>query len=152
MQLDRIDKKIVHLLQTDSNQTNKQIALQLNLSVTATYERIKKLEKTGVIKNYVALIDHDKVHRSFTAFCHIKLAQHTKEYIRTFEKEIMELEEVSECFHVSGDYDYILKVYVEDMKAYREFMVNKLTVLRHIGSTHSIFTINTVKNSSSIAL
>ena len=152
MQLDQIDKKIVRLLQTDSNQTNKQIALQLNLSVTATYERIKKLEKEGVIKKYVALIDHDKVNRSFTAFCHIKLAQHTKEYITTFEKEILELEEVSECFHVSGDYDYILKVYVADMKSYREFMVNKLTVLRHIGSTHSIFTINAVKNSSSIAL
>ncbi|MDT7832410.1 Lrp/AsnC family transcriptional regulator [Flavobacteriaceae bacterium S356] len=152
MQLDQIDKKIVGILQTNSNQTNKQIALQLNLSVTATYERIKKLEKEGVIKKYVALIDHDKVNRSFTAFCHIKLAQHTKEYISTFEKEIMQLEEVSECFHVSGDYDYILKVYVEDMKAYREFMVNKLTVLRHIGSTHSIFTINAVKNSSSIAL
>ncbi len=152
MKLDQTDKKIIRLLQTDSNQTNKQIALQLNLSVTATYERIKKLEKEGVIKKYVALIDHDKVHRAFTAFCHIKLAQHTKGYITTFEKEIMELEEVSECFHVSGDYDYILKVHVEDMKAYREFMVNKLTVLKHIGSTHSIFTINTVKNSSSIAL
>jgi len=152
MQLDGIDKKILILLQRDSNQTNKQISLQLNLSVTATYERIKKLEKEGVIKKYVALIDHDKINRSFAAFCHIKLAQHTKEYITTFEKEIMELEEVSECFHVSGDYDYVLKVHVADMKAYREFMVNKLTVLRHIGSTHSVFSINEVKNSSSIAL
>lgn len=152
MQLDRIDKKILILLQRDSNQTNKQISIQLNLSVTATYERIKKLEKEGVIKKYVALIDNDKINRSFSAFCHIKLEKHTKQYITTFEKEIMQLEEVSECFHVSGDYDYILKVYVEGMKAYREFMVNKLTVLKHIGSTHSIFSINEVKNSSSIAL
>lgn len=152
MQLDGIDKKILILLQRDSNQTNKQISIQLNLSVTATYERIKKLEKEGVIKKYVALIDNDKINRSFSAFCHIKLEKHTKQYITTFEKEIMQLEEVSECFHVSGDYDYVLKVYVEDMKAYREFMVNKLTVLKHIGSTHSIFSINEVKNSSSIAL
>lgn len=152
MQLDAIDKKIIILLQTNSNRTNKQIALELNLSVTATYERIKKLEKEGVIKKYVALIDHDKIHRSFVAFCHIKLERHTKEYIANFEKEILQLKEVSECFHVSGDYDYILKVYVKDMDEYREFMVNKLTALKHIGSTHSTFTIGEVKNSNAIAL
>ncbi|MEQ6123190.1 Lrp/AsnC family transcriptional regulator [Pseudotenacibaculum sp. MALMAid0570] len=152
MRLDEIDKKIILLLQKDSKQTNKQISLQLNLSVTAIYERIKKLEKEGVIKKYVALVDNDKIKRSFLAFCHIKLERHTKEYIVNFEKQILQLEEVSECFHVSGDYDYILKIYVEDMKAYREFMVNKLTVLKHIGSTHSVFSIGEVKNSSEISI
>ena len=67
-------------------------------------------------------------------------------------KEVLKLEEVSECFHVSGDYDYILKVYVKDMEAYRDFMVNKITALKHIGSTHSIFTIGEVKNSTAISL
>ena len=136
----------------DSKQTNKQIALQLNLSVTAIYERIKKLEKADIIKKYVALIDNYKIDKSFLVFCHIKLEKHTKDYITTFEKEIVQLDEVSECFHVSGDYDYILKVYVKDMKSYREFMVNKLTALKHIGSTHSIFTIDEVKNSTEISL
>ena len=73
-------------------------------------------------------------------------------YISIFEKEINQLEEVTECFHVSGDYDYILKIYVKDMDAYREFMVNKLTALKHIGNTHSIFTIGEVKNSTAITL
>lgn len=152
MVLDGIDKRIVTLLQQDSKQTNKQIALQLNLSVTAIYERIKKLEKEGVIKKYVALVDKDKINKSFLIFCHVKLLQHTKEFLSNFEKEIGKLDEVSECFHVSGDYDYILKLYVEDMKAYREFMVTKLTTIKHIGSTHSIFTIGEVKNTSSISL
>ena len=98
MRLDEVDKKIIFLLQKDSKQTNKQISLQLNLSVTAIYERIKKLEKEGVIKKYVALVDNDKIKRSFLAFCHIKLERHTKEYIATFEKQILQLEEVSECF------------------------------------------------------
>ena len=152
MQLDSIDKKLINLLQHDSKQTTKQLSLQLNLSVTAVYERIKKLEKESVIKRYVALINKNKIEKSFLVFCHIKLVQHSREYVSVFEKEVLKLEEVSECFHVSGDYDYILKVYVKDMEAYRDFMVNKITALKHIGSTHSIFTIGEVKNSTAISL
>lgn len=152
MKLDKIDKKLLELLQVDSKQTTKQLSLQLGLSVTAVYERIKKLEKEEVIKQYVALVNKNKIGKSFLVFCHIRLEKHTKEYIAVFEREINKLEEVTECFHVSGDYDYILKIYVKDMDEYREFMVNKLTVLKHIGSTHSIFTIGEVKNSIAIAL
>ena len=152
MQLDIIDKKLITLLQKDSKQTTKQLSFQLNLSVTAIYERVKKLEKNNVIKQYVALIDKNKIDKSFLVFCHLKLEKHTKEYISLFEKEIVQLEEVSECFHVSGDYDYILKIHVKDMIAYREFMVNKLTVIKYIGSTHSIFTIGEVKNSTVIVI
>ncbi len=152
MKLDSIDKKLLTLLQKDSKQTTKLLSLQLNLSVTAVYERIKKLEKTGVIKKYVALIDKEKINKSFLIFCHVKLLQHSKEFLSNFEKEIIQLDEVSECFHVSGDYDYILKIHVADMKEYREFMVTKLTTIKHIGSTHSIFTINEVKNSNEILL
>jgi len=152
MKLDKIDKKLLELLQVDSKQTTKQLSLHLGLSVTAVYERIKKLEKEEVIKQYVALVNKNKIGKSFLVFCHIRLEKHTKEYIAVFEREINKLEEVTECFHVSGDYDYILKIYVKDMDEYREFMVNKLTVLKHIGSTHSIFTIGEVKNSIAIAL
>ena len=152
MKLDKIDRKLLELLQIDSKQTTKQLSLQLGLSVTAVYERIKKLEKEKVIKQYVALVNKNKIEKSFLVFCHIRLEKHTKEYIAVFEREINKLKEVTECFHVSGDYDYILKIYVKDMDEYREFMVNKLTVLKHIGSTHSIFTIGEVKNSIAIAL
>ncbi|MDG2195228.1 MAG: Lrp/AsnC family transcriptional regulator [Polaribacter sp.] len=152
MQLDAIDKKLINLLQNDSKQTTKKLSLQLNLSVTAVYERIKKLEKEQVIKQYVALIHKNKIDKSFLVFCHIKLIQHTKEYVTTFEREITKLDEVSECFHVSGDYDYILKIHVKDMEAYRDFMLTKLTALKHIGSTHSIFTIGEIKNSTAIPL
>ena len=152
MPLDKIDLQLIDLLQHDSKQTSKQLSIQLNLSITAIYERVKKLEKEKVIKNYVALIDRDKVDRSFLVFCHIKLIQHSKAYVTNFEKEISKLSEVAECFHVSGDYDYILKVYVKDMEAYRDFMLTKLTAISHIGSTHSTFTIGEVKNSTAISL
>ena len=150
--LDLIDKTLINQLQKDSKQTTKQLSLQLNLSVTAIYERIKKLEKEGIIKKYVALIDKQKIEKSFLVFCHVKLTQHTKEYVHTFEREILKLDEVSECFHVSGDYDYILKIYVKDMAEYRQFMVTKLTAIKYIGSTHSTFAIAQVKNSTEIKL
>ena len=150
--LDTIDKKLINLLQQDSKQTTKKLSLQLNLSVTAVYERVKKLENQKVIEKYVAIINKNKIEKSFLVFCHIKLIQHSKEYLNTFEYEILKLEEVSECFHVSGDYDYILKIYVKDMDAYRNFVVTKLTAIKHIGSTHSTFTIEQVKNTTAIKL
>jgi len=152
MTFDAIDRKLLHLLQTDSKQTNKALAYHLNLSVTAVYERIKKLEKSGIIKNYVALVDKTKVEKDFVAFCHVKLVQHTQDYVIRFEREVNELNEVLECYHISGDYDYLLKVLVKDIKAFRIFMVEKLTKINHIGSTHSMFMINEVKHTTEISL
>ena len=140
------------LLQEDSRRTTKELSLKLNLSVTAVYERVKKLEREGIIDRYVALINRAKINKGFMVFCHIKLIQHTKEYLSHFEKDVTKLDEVLECYHVSGDYDYILKIYVENMEAYREFMVTKLTTLQHIGSTHSTFMISEVKNTNVIVV
>ncbi|WGK64067.1 Lrp/AsnC family transcriptional regulator [Croceiramulus getboli] len=150
MKLDVIDKRLLALLQADSKQTTKALAHQLDLSATAVYERIKKLERKGVISSYVALLDPAQVKRDFVVFCHVRLTQHSKNYLQTFEKAVVALDEVSECVHVSGDYDYILKVHVADMQAYRAFMVNKLTTLDHIGSTQSMFVINRVKYSTAL--
>ncbi len=150
MILDAIDKKLLAYLQQDCKQTNKELSNKLNLSVTAVYERIKKLEKEGVIDKYVALVRKEKIDKAFVVFCHIKLIQHTQEYVIKFEKEVANLNEVLECYHISGDYDYLLKVLVKDMEAFREFMVNKLTNINHIGSTHSMFVINEVKHTTAI--
>ena len=146
--MDLIDKKLLILLQTDSRSTTKELSSKLNLSVTAVYERIKKLEREGIISKYVTLLNRNKVDKSFVVFCHIKLIQHNKDLISQFEAEIVKLSEVLECFHVSGDYDYILKICIKDMEAYREFMVTKLTGIKHIGSTHSSFMIGEVKNTT----
>lgn len=144
------DKKLLVLLQNDAKKTTKQLAHELDLSVTAVFERIKKLEKQYIIKKYVALINPEKIQKNFIVLCHVKLVQHKKEYISQFEKEITQFPEVLECFHVSGDYDYILKICVRDIQEYREFMVSKLTNLQHIASTQSSFMIKEVKNSTVI--
>ncbi|TDD93904.1 Lrp/AsnC family transcriptional regulator [Flavobacterium cellulosilyticum] len=152
MILDSIDKKLLFLLQTDCKKTTAALSQKLNLSVTAVYERIKKLEREGIIDKYVVLLNRSKVKKGFVVFCHIKLIQHTKEFITKFESDVVKLNEVLECHHVSGDYDYILKIVVQDMEEYREFMVTKLTTLNHIGSTHSTFMISEVKNTTVIEL
>lgn len=150
--MDTTDKKLLALLQQDTKKTTKELSLKLNLSVTAVYERIKKLEREGIIDKYVVLLNRNKIDKGFVVFCHIKLIQHSKEFLTKFEQEVVKLDEVLECFHVSGDYDYILKICVKDMEAYREFMVTKLTTLQHIGSTHSTFMIGEVKNTSAFSM
>ena len=150
--MDAIDKKLLQLLQADTKKTTKELSIKLNLSVTAVYERIKKLEREGIIDKYVAILNRNKINKGFVVFCHIKLIQHSKDFLTKFESEVIKLPEALECFHVSGDYDYILKVCVKDMEEYREFMVTKLTTLQHIGSTHSTFMIGEVKNTTAYVL
>lgn len=152
MKLDQKDLKILKHLQEDSKMTNKEISNKLQLSVTAVFERIKRLERNGVISGYVALVSPDKVEKNFMVFCQIKLIQHSRSYLTKFEVEVKKLSEVLECYHVSGEYDYILKVLVKDMEAYREFMVTKLTNLDHIGSTQSTFIISPVKSTTAVTL
>jgi Lrp/AsnC family leucine-responsive transcriptional regulator len=97
-------------------------------------------------------VDTEKVNLGFMVFCHVRLEKHAKEAITHFEAEVAKLSEVLECFHVSGEYDYLLKVIVKDMEHFRSFMVHKLTTLQYIGSTQSSFTINEVKNTTAISL
>lgn len=152
MSLDATDKKLLSLLQKDCKQTTKVLSMQLDLSVTAVYERIKKLENSGVIKDYVALISKEKINKNLVAYCHVKLKQHTQDNVVQFENQITLLEEVLECYHISGEFDFLLKVIFSDMKEYREFMVEKITSLKQIGSTHTMFVIQEVKQSSIIAI
>lgn len=152
VKLDKTDTQLVALLQADCKRTTAAYAQQLNLSTTAVYERIKRLERLGVITGYVALIDKEIVGKAFTVLCHVKLSQHIKEYVLKFEREILKLKEVVECYHTSGDYDYILKIHVSGMEAYREFMVTKLTAINNIGSTQSSFVISEVQHTTAVSL
>ena len=148
--LDSVDRKILNLLQVNSKLTNKQLSLQLNLSITAVYVRIKRLEREGYIDKYVALLKKETLNKRLTVFIHIKLLKHSEEYISDFEKKIINLEEVLECYHLSGDYDYIVKIHSTDMADYRRFLVEQLTSIAYIGSTQSSFSIAEVKYSTKI--
>ncbi len=150
MKFDAVDAKLLALLQEDCKKTTKEYANHLNLSVTAVYERIKRLEKHGAIEKYVALVNKKQINKAFTVFCQVKLTKHSIDYISSFEREVIKFTEISECMHISGDYDYLLKINVSDMEEYRNFMVSKLTAISHIGSTQSSFVITEVKHTTSI--
>ena len=152
IQLDEIDLKLLDLLQQNGKITTKEIAQRVHLSPTPVYERIKRLEKEGVIEKYVALVNAEKVGKGLIVFCDITLKEHTKEIGNQFVKEIMSLQHVSECYNISGDYDFRLKVMVRDMKHYQEFVINDLGAIKNIGSAHSTFVMGVIKYSYAVPL
>ncbi|MBA5791179.1 Lrp/AsnC family transcriptional regulator [Flavobacterium sp. xlx-214] len=152
MKIDHIDYKLIELLQKNCKQTTKELADQLDLSTTAVYERVKKLEKQNIITDYVAVINKEKINRNFMAIAHIKIKSHSKDAILKFENKVNAIPEIVECFNVSGEFDYILKIGVQDMEAYREFMISKLTTMEEVQSTHSSFVIKEVKNSKTFSI
>jgi Lrp/AsnC family leucine-responsive transcriptional regulator len=146
MKLDETDKALLMHLQSDAKLTTKELASRLNLSPTPVYERIRKLENEGVIKKYVALVDREKIGKDLMILCNIRLKEHEKEAGAMFVQEIVKMQEVIECLNVSGDYDFIIKVVVSDMREYQSFVMNKLASLPNIGSTQSIFVMGEIKN------
>lgn len=143
---DDIDIKILKELQQNSNLTTKQLAELVNLSSTPVFERVKKLENKSYIKKYVAILDNEKLNKGLIVFCNITLKQHTKEIGHQFVHDIMLLDEVTECYNISGDYDFLLKVMVKDMKDYQNFVLNRLGSIENIGSAHSTFVMGEIKN------
>lgn len=150
--LDVTDKKILNLLQQNSKANIKEIALKIGLTQTPTYERIKRLEKAGVIKNYIAVLDKEKVGYTIEVFCQVTLLVHSKEMITRFENAINKIDEVMECFHVAGNYDYLLKIIVKDMNSYQAFLKNKLSVLDSVANVQSTFVMSATKDSTGFML
>ncbi|OHX66431.1 Lrp/AsnC family transcriptional regulator [Flammeovirga pacifica] len=150
--MDQIDKKILRLLQEDGNMTTKEIAKRIHLSNTPVYERIKKMERERIIKKYVAILDREKLDRDLIVFCNVTLKEHSKIVGHQFVNDITALEEVVECYNISGDYDFLLKVMVKDMKAYQDFVLNRLGEVENIGSAHSTFVMGEIKQSYQIPI
>lgn len=152
MKLDATDKKLLRLLQRDSNQTVKSLAEQLGKTPTPIFERIKKLEKEGLIEGYSARLDAKKVGLRQTVFIAISLQGHTRSYLEKFVNEINSFPEVIECHRVSGGFDYLLKLVVEDIEAYETFIISKLTLLPYIGNVQSHIVLSSSKETHELDL
>lgn len=148
--LDQMDRRILQMLQEDAKYTNKEIAAHLGMTTTPVFERIKKLEELGYIHKYVALVNKEQLGFALVAFCDVSLKEHTKAYIKKFEAEVLSLQEVIECYHIAGMYDYLLKVVIKDMAAYQDFIINKLAALENIGQVQSSFVMTEVKYSTEL--
>jgi DNA-binding Lrp family transcriptional regulator len=150
MRLDSTDLQLLKLLQKDSNQTVKNLAAQLGKTTTPVFERIKKLEKEGYIDGYSARINAKKLGLKQTVFVAISLQGHTRSYLEKFVNEINNFPEVIECHRVSGNFDYLLKLVIEDIEAYETFIVTKLTLLPYIGNVQSHITLSTSKETNEL--
>ena len=148
--LDSTDRAILKILQENAALTNKQLAARVHLSPTPVFERVKRLREQGYIKNFVAVLDTEKLNCSFIAFCYIKMKQHTYDNARRLMDAVQSMEEVGECYNISGDYDFLLKVYVSSMKEYQQFVLRILGELDCIGGLNSSFVMGEVKNTHAV--
>ena len=144
--LDKKDLEILNELQRNSRLTNKELASAVDLSTTPTFERVKRLEKEGYIKGYTAVLDADKLDCGFVAFCYLKLKQHTFENAMKIMESVKNVPEIVECYNISGDYDFLLKIYTKDLKAYQKFLLRILGEIDCIGSLNSSFVLSEIKN------
>lgn len=145
MDIDAIDKKILHLLQQNAKTTNKELASQLNLTISPIYERIKRLENSGYIKRYVAVLNKDMIEQSVTTFCSVSMKNHNEAFIDKFEQEIKALTEVQECYHIAGQIDFLLKINVGSINEYHNFIRYKLSELDNISVLNSMFVLQEIK-------
>lgn len=147
VELDEKDRAILRLLQDNAKITVREIAAQVHLSTTPVHERIRRLEETGVIRQYATLLDHSKVKKGLLAICYVSLKEHNKKSGAKFIRTMQEMGEVLECYIISGEFDFMLKVAVESMDAYYDFHVNKLGQVENIGHVQSTFVMGVVKQS-----
>ena len=150
--LDAIDLQILRAMQENARLTTKELAARVNLSTTPVFERLKRLEKNGYINKYVAVLDAQKLGRGFTVFCSVKLKQMNRSVARDFISVIRDIPQVAECYNISGEYDYLLKIQAPDMQYYNEFIINVLGTIDSIGSILSSFVMNEIKNTHALYL
>lgn len=150
--LDDVDISILRELQANARLSYKELGAIANLSSTPVFERVKRLEREGYIKRYVCVLDAEKLNKGFVVFCSVKLSPLNKKVAQDFCATIMDIPEVTECYNISGQYDYMLKVHAPDMKYYQEFVLNVLGELPMLGSLTSTFVMEEVKNQFGVSL
>jgi Lrp/AsnC family transcriptional regulator, leucine-responsive regulatory protein len=148
--LDQTDLEILQLLQHNARITIKEIAEKVHLSTTPVHERIRRMEERGVIRQYVTLLDGAKVKKGLMVICYISLRQHSKMAGNKFIKSILEMNEVIECLTISGEFDFMLKVVAENMDAYYDFHVNRLSQIENIGNVQSVFVMGIIKQTNQL--
>ena len=152
MVIDKIDVSLLNLLQSNTKLNTKELAQKVGLTVTPTYERIKRLEKEGYIKQYVAILDRKLIDKNLMVISFVSLILHSNDMQIEFEKSVIEYPEVIECFHVTGNYDYQLKVIVSDMEEYQAFIKNKLSSINNIANVQSSFVMSSLKDTTAIPI
>lgn len=150
--IDKIDLNILKILQENGRITNLQLSTEIGLSPAPTLERVKKLEQGGYIKSFHAFVDERKLNLGIKAFTLIRLSHHKSSVITDFIKKTNEINEIIECHHVTGGFDFILKIMVKDISAYQNFVLDKLSKVEEINQMQTLIILDTDKQSKSIPI
>ncbi len=150
--LDKTDLDILRVLQNDARLTVKELAARVHLSTTPVFERMKRLERNGYIKRYVTVLDAEKLNRGFMVFCSVKMSRLNRDIATNFAAVIRDIPEVTECYNISGSYDYLLKIHAPDMKYYQQFLLNVLGTIENLDSMESTFVMDELKQNYGISL
>ena len=150
--LDRTDILILHALLHNARITNKELAAQIHLSPSPTFERWKRLEREGYIKKYIAVLDANKLNRGFVVFCCVKLNKLNTDTANDFTERIRNIPEVTECYNISGHFDYMMKINSLDMKQYQQFLINVLGRIEIVASIESTFVMEEVKHNYGVSV
>lgn len=152
MLLDPTDIQILRILQQNARLTTKEVASQVNLSTTPVFERIKRLEREGYIKRYVAILDAEKLNQGFVVYCSVKLRAVNNQIATDFAEFIRKIPEVTECYNISGAFDYLLKVHSPNMKYYQQFVLEVLGRLETLAHIESTFVMEEVKHEYGVSI
>lgn len=150
--LDKVDLQILRTLQQNARLTTKELASRVSLSSTPVFERLKRLESKGYIKKYIAVLDAEKLNQGFVVFCNVKMNRLSREIAQNFTEIIRNIPEVTECYNISGSFDYLLKIHAPDMKYYQEFVLNVLGTIENLGSLESTFVMDQIKHEYGISI
>ena len=150
--LNAVDIQILQILQYDARMTTKEMADKLGKSVTAIHERIKRLEEDGYIQRYVALLDKNMIGKTLTGYTTVQLKEHSQAVLRGFEREVIKFPEVMECCQLTGQSDFLLRVVIQDMRAYNDFLLNRLATLPNIGTVQTSFVLSEAKRETAYHL
>ena len=151
-QLDKTDLQLLKILQENGRISIKELAQRVHLSPTPVFDRVRRLEASGVIERYTAVLNAAKLGQGFLVFCSVKLRRMGKDIAHDFVERIKDIPEVAECYNISGEFDYLLKIYAPDMQYYNEFCINVLGTIESLGSIQSSFVMNPVKTSVGLPL
>jgi Lrp/AsnC family leucine-responsive transcriptional regulator len=151
-QLDPTDTGILRLLQQDARLTHKEIGEKLHKSITPIHARVKRLQEEGYIKRYAAILDPKKIGRGLIAYTQVQLKQHTHHSLLTFQEEVVKFPEVMECYHMTGAFDFLLRIAIADMDEYNEVVMSKLSKLPDVGVMQSFFVMSEAKNETAFVL
>ena len=150
--LDAIDLKLLKLLQANSRLTTKELSLEVGLSISPVYERVKRLESEGYIEKYVALLNPEKLNLGFIVYVNVKLSNQSLKCSNEFIELVQNIPEVTECYSVSGKADFLMKVYAPDMRYYRAFVLDVLGSISSICNVESTFVMSEVKHTTTLPL